>query len=323
MDYLDNVWRSFRITWRHKYLWLIALFSGESGSSGSFNFNVPSNRTGAGSVYNTTQIQDQVTSFLTNYAGLIIALVVLLLVLVVVFFLLGAVCEGATIRSSAEHDAERQWGLGLAWRAGVHTMWPIVRFRLLIFALALPIILVVLALITASIIAFSGNNSGLGVGLVLVGVVLVLPLIVYAIYLSFLDRLGSRALVLEQLGARAAIVRAHRLLVKRLGRTLLVWLFSIVVALIVGIATACVFSIIFIPLALIGVAIVAAANNFSAVVLVIIIGALLVLPISLVLGGFLAAQSSTYWTLAFRRLEIDRPPVTYGYAAAPPPPAPA
>ena len=322
MDYLDNVWRSFRISWRHKYLWLIALFSGESAGGGSFNFNVPSNRGGAGSL-DYSQIQHQVTSFLTNYAGLIVALVALWLVLVVVFFFLGAVCEGATIRSSAEHDAERQWDLGMAWRAGMRTMWPMVRFRLLLFALALPILVVVVGVITASVIAFSGNHSGLGVGAILIGVVLALPLIVYAIYLSFLDRLGSRALVLEQLGARAAIVRAHRLLAKRLGRTLLVWLLSIAVGLVVGIATACVFSIIFIPLALIGVAVVAAANNFSAVVLVIVIGALLVLPISLVLGGFLAAQSSTYWTLAFRRLEIDRPPLGYGYAPAPPPPAPA
>src|SRR5690348_10325568 len=157
MDYLDNVWRSFRISWRHKYLWLIALFSGESAGSGSFNFNLPSNRAGAGSV-DYTQIQDQVTSFLTNYAGLIIALVVLWLVLVVVFFFLGAVCEGATIRSSAEHDAERQWGLRMAWRAGRHTMWPMARFRLLLFALALPIIVIVIGVVTASIIAFSGNN---------------------------------------------------------------------------------------------------------------------------------------------------------------------
>jgi len=44
---------------------------------------------------------------------------------------------------------------------------------------------------------------------------------------------------------------------------------------------------------------------------------LILLPVLLVISAFLAAQSSTYWTLAFRRLELDRPPV-YAYAYPPP-----
>jgi len=144
---------------------------------------------------------------------------------------------------------------------------------------------------------------------------LLLPAIVYLIYLFFLDRLGSRALILEQLGARAAIVRAHRLLFKRLGRTLLVWLLAIVVALVVGIATACVLAIVSIPIVL--VAVVLAVNNSAAIVPLIVLAVIVFLPISLIIGGFLSAQSSTYWTLAFRRLEIDQPPVT-PYPPAPP-----
>jgi hypothetical protein len=55
-----------------------------------------------------------------------------------------------------------------------------------------------------------------------------------------------------------------------------------------------------------------------------VVAVIVFLPISLVIGGFLAAQSSTYWTLAFRRLEIDRPPVVYQpyFPPAGPPAAP-
>lgn len=327
MDYLDNVWRSFRISWRHKYLWLIALFSGEGGGGGSFNFNsgTPGTSTGPGGTSNPqdlTAIQDQVTRFLADYAWLIIALAVLWLVLVVVFFILSAVCEGATIRSSAEHDAERPWGLRMAWRAGVLTMWPMVRFKLLLVALGLPVLVLVLGFVAAIVVAAINNNSGLGFGLFGLGVILLIPVAVYLIYLFFLDRLGSRALVLEQLGARAAIVRGHRLLFKRFGRTLLVWLLAIAVGLVLGIATACLLAIVFVPVVLVGGLL--AASNSSAIIPLIVVAVIVFLPISLVIGGFLAAQSSTYWTLAFRRLEIDRPPVVYQpyFPPAGPPAAP-
>ena len=320
MDYLDNVWRSFRISWRHKYLWLIALFSGEGGGTANFNYNA--GNTGRTGRPDLTTVQDQVTRFIQDYAALLIALAVLWLVLVVVFFFLAAVCEGATIRSSAEHDADRPWGLRFGWRAGVLTMWPMIRFRLLLLALGLPVFLLFIGFTVGIIASAYNNNGGLALGLTLLGVVLLLPVIAYLIYLSFLDRFGTRALVLEQLGARASIVRAHRLLLKRFGRSLLVLLIAVAVAIVVGIATACVFSIVAIPLVLVGVLIM--ASNSAAVIPVILVWFLVLLPISLVVGGFLAAQGSTYWTLAFRRMEIDRPPVVYQpyFPPAAPPAAP-
>ena len=319
MQYMDIVWRSFRLSWRHKYLWLIALFSGEGGAN--FNFGSSGGGGGGGGggtsragQIDTTAIQDQITRFLSDYAGLIIALVVASIVLAVVFFFLAAICEGATIRATAEHDAERPWGLGLAWRAGLHTLWPIVRFRLLLLALGLPLLLLVIGFVVGTVIAIANHNGGAAVPLIIGGVFLILAAIPYSIYLFFLDRLGSRALVLEQLGATASIARGHRLLFKRFGRTLLVWLLSIATGIVVGILAACLLAIVFIPLLILGGVI--AASNSGGILPLVVIGALLLIPLSLVVGGFLSAQSATYWTLAFRRLDLDPVPL------APPPPPP-
>src|ERR1044071_2624322 len=181
MDYFDNIWRSFRISWRHKYLWLIALFSGEGGGGGSFNFNTGTGTTRPGTANqpDLTAIQDQVTRFFSDHAGLLIGLAIFWLVLVVVFFFVAAVCEGATIRSSAEHDADRPWGLRLAWGAGVRTMWPIIRFRLLLVALWLPVGILIVGFVAAIIVAAVNNNGGLAVGLGVAGALLLLPTIVY------------------------------------------------------------------------------------------------------------------------------------------------
>src|SRR2546430_8838735 len=226
MQYWEVVTRSFRISWNHKYLWLIALFSGEGGAGFNYSYN---QRTGGrpASTPNLTAIQQLVTTWITDHIGLIIVLAVVWLVLAVAFFILAAVCEGATVRAAAEHDAERPFGLGWAWRSGVATMWVIIRFRLLLLALILPVVLILAGLVFGAVASIANNSGGASVGFVLLGILLGLAAIPYFIYLFFLDRFGSRAAILEQLGARAAIVRAHRLLFKRLGRALLVWLLAV------------------------------------------------------------------------------------------------
>jgi hypothetical protein len=46
---------------------------------------------------------------------------------------------------------------------------------------------------------------------------------------------------------------------------------------------------------------------------------IILVPLYLVVAGFLAAQGSTYWTLAFRRMDVDYAPA-YGYPAVSPAP---
>jgi hypothetical protein len=105
----------------------------------------------------------------------------------------------------------------------------------------------------------------------------------------------------------------------RFSRILLVWLLSVGIAIVVGIASAAAVAVIAIPLFIAGIA--ATFAGSAAVAVVIMLSVLILLPILLVVGGFLAAQSSTYWTLAFRRLEIEAAPAAYPLAYPPPSPA--
>src|SRR5690348_3287400 len=157
MPYWQNVTRSFRIAWDHKYLWLLAFFSGESGASFNYSQQTIGSRNEPPDV---AAIQQQVTTWISDHLGLLIALAVVWLILAIAFFILAAVCEGATIRAAAEHDAERPFGLGLAWRMGVHTMWAIVRFRLLLLALNLPILLLIAGWVVGLLLAVANHNGG-------------------------------------------------------------------------------------------------------------------------------------------------------------------
>jgi hypothetical protein len=322
MPYWELVTRSFRISWRHKYLWLLALFAGEGG--GSFNFNYNSSRplgtNGNNNAPDIGAINLQISHWLAEHVGLILAASAAILLITIAFFVLAAACEGAVVRAAAEHDAERPFGLGWAWRAGTATLGAMIRLRLLLLALALPLLAVFAVLAIGFVAAISGQNGPLIVLLVLLGIVFILAAIVYVILLFFLDRLGTRAVVLEQLGAVAALRRGYVLITKRLGRLLLVWLVSIAVAIAVGICAAIVGTILVLPAVVIAIG--AYASGSSVWWLVIVFAVLILLPVLLVISAFVAAQGSTYWTLAFRRLEIDRPAYAFAYPPQVPQPPP-
>lgn len=303
MPYWLLVTRSFRIAWDHKYLWLIALFSGEAGYAGSSSSYSQRQTAPTTAPPNFGNIRDQASAWLSGHIALLVSIAVIWLVLVIAFFILAAVCEGATIRGSAEHDADRPFSLGPAWRAGVQTMWVIVRFRLLLLLLSLPILVLLAAWVVGLILVLINPNAATVVLLVLSGFFLAAIWLVYGTYLFFLDRLGARAAVLEQLMAIPALARGHRLLVKRLGRTLLVWLVWIGVSIVVGIAAGTLSALVVAPFV---AAAAFAASSHS------LVGAVLLLPVAivfvavfLVVAAFIAAQSSTFWTLAFRRLDLD------------------
>jgi hypothetical protein len=324
VPYWELVTRSFRIAWDHKYLWLIAFFSGEGGGGSSYNYSQRSTTT-------TTPAEQpdfaaalqQAVNWIGAHAGLIVALAIVWLVVVIAFFILAAVCEGATVRGSAEHDAGRAFGLRLAWRMGVHSMWPIVRLRLLILLINLPLLLLIGAWVFALLKAIADRNSGAAGPLVLTGLLLFVVWIVYASYVFLLERYGNRVIVLEeQRAATAALARAHRLLIKRLGRSVLVLLLAIGVALVIGIAFLCLVTVLFVPFLMIGAALSATSGSSGLPLAVILLAAVILIPLSLLVGGFFSAQGSTYWTLAFRRLDLDYSPA-YAYPVAPQiPPAP-
>jgi hypothetical protein len=313
VQYWEIINRSFAITWRHKYLWLLALFAGEGGGGGGFSYSTrtapPPGGTSGGPPDVSSFVQ-RISDWLGQHFALVLTLSVLFILLTIAFFVLAAICEGALVRASAEHDAERPFGLRIAWRCGVATMGTIIRFRLLLIALALPLFIVLFALVVGVIASIANNNVGAIVAVSLISVLFILLAIPFVIYLNFLVRLGIRAAVLEQLGARAAIVRAHRLVRKRLGRVLLVWLLSIAVGIAVGICAVIVLGIVFVPAFLLGMG--AYATGSPVLWLVVALAVLIILPVTLIVQGFIIAQGSTYWTLAFRRLEIDQAPA-YGY----------
>src|SRR5436189_777102 len=122
MRYGELLTRSFFITWRHRYLWFLALFAGEAGggsggSGGNFgNAGAGFGNSGRTGGYgpappNPAEIQAAVSSWFSENLGLVVAIAVIVFVLALALFLFSCVAQPALVRASAEHDADRPYGL--------------------------------------------------------------------------------------------------------------------------------------------------------------------------------------------------------------------
>lgn len=311
MRYGEVVSRSFDIFWRHRYLWLLGALGGAEGARPSYVGNV-------GNVFGNVRQggpPSQLGQWLTDALPLLVVLGALVVLFVLAYFIVSCVATGALVWAAAEHDAERPFGLSLAWRAGLRTFGSILGLRLLVLLLGLAALAIDGGLFVAGAVSAMNDQVTSAAAAFILGGMLLLLLIPVAIAVSIVFVLAVRAIVLEQLGLWPALGRGVQLLSARLGRVLLVWLLGIALGLGVSLAVGVVVTFValpFVAVAGIGYAVggVTGLLNAGSVLLVIFIIA------AVLLGGAAGSYLSIYWTLAFRRLEIDQPRPAYAYPPA-------
>jgi hypothetical protein len=304
MQYGEIISRSFTIMWRHRYLWLLAVLGGADVGSGGFTGGNPAS---IGNLVNNSSGAPDPRQFLQDNLVPIVVIAILVLLFFLAIFILSCVTTGALVRASAEHDAERPFGLGMAWRAGVGTFWPILLLRLIGLLWAVVVVAVIGTFVVLGLATYASGSSAALAGVISLGILAGIALVVLSIPVGLAFILATRAIVLEQLGAVAGLVRGFQLLRARLGRTLLAWLVQVAVGvgagIIVGIVLLIAFGIAAVPI----VAAYFAAGIGAAVLVGIPVG-LVVLAIILLVTAVNGAYFSTFWTLAFRRLELEVPP---------------
>jgi hypothetical protein len=311
MNYAETLTRALAITWRHRYLWLLALFAGEGGIYGLTNLPGSSGRQGSGAGPTPAVNPGQVTAWIGAHAAPLAGAAVALALLLFGVLVVSAVAGGALIRASAEHDLERPCGLGTAWRAGVRTLWPVLRMKLLAAGVTVALFGAVGSLAVG---AFAGALSGhlalaLGAGAA-AAMLAVLAIPFWTVFMVAV-LLGMRAIVLDGMRPTAALAAGFGLVGRRLGRVAVVWLLVAAAGAAGGAGIGAAVVVLGLPL---GGVIAAgyAAGAASAALAAGIVGGLNLLIAVLALSAGMNAFISTFWTLAYVRLDRETQPIGAG-----------
>jgi hypothetical protein len=302
--------RALRITWRHPWLWLLALLAGESGGGGGVGGGGGSSsgfgqKPGAGGP--PPPDLRWLPQWLADRAALLLEIAVAVLLLAILLFLVSCVAEGALIRAVAELDRGERVGLGRAWSEGVSSFWRVLGFRMVQFLLVfVPLVLLV---IPPAVGAAAGQKG------VLEGLLLDLPLffayLFWTMFIGWLSVLAVRACVLDGQGPIACFGAGYRLLVARFPRVALTGVLLAAVGIGVGIVLQLVYGLLSVPF-LAGFTDELSRGRWTELARTLVAWFALVLPVSLLLSSAIGAYYSTVWTLAYRRFgvegEVPEPP---------------
>jgi len=293
MDYGRIVNKSFEIAWKYKSLWIFGMFAGY----GTFNFNldIPT--------YEFEQMPATPWEMVNVPPQLLIMFVLALAALALIFFVISVISKGAIIDSVNRIERGGRYSFGNAFSAGIDFF---LRMLGLIILGGLSTMAVVIVVVGAVVIAFV-IHTAFGVIFLLIGIP-ALILLFFAVVSIF--GLSERALVVRNSGIGAALEEGYYLFRKHIREVAVIALIVLAFTIGLSILAAIIWMIFALPIAAIGF--MGSMDVVTAMVMGVIVG----LPISFVVGGFLGVFFTSLITLFY--FELVEPK---NVPAAQPPPA--
>lgn len=215
MDYFGKLTEAFNFTWRYKKLWvlgfLIALFGGGGGNWGSTNYSGFSDNF---SREDRINFSEGVNNNISGAEVLLILGVsfVVLIILIIGWYLMSRAKAGLVLSVKDDANGDEPT-LGRAWGQGGKYVWRYILMDVLVIAINI-LIVVPLLLLSA---AFSLLGSFFAVVSFLLLCLLVPIGLLYLAFWAMIYTSAQRVIVLEDLGAWAALKRGFYLARTKLG----------------------------------------------------------------------------------------------------------
>ncbi|MCL4473173.1 MAG: hypothetical protein M1539_00255 [Actinobacteria bacterium] len=232
---------TWRLTWRHKFLWFFGLFAGGGtalgGWSGNFNY-------GGGAVDDsgttTSNASRELTDWVNAHWTLLIGLMAAAVALALVLWLWSIVCRGAVIGSVRDIRRGEKSGFGIAFKRGRESFWRLLIFDLFLLLLALGFAVIIAALILMFFLlaAMAGTAGaiiltviglwfltfvGFGMGFLFICTIWFVPWV----FISLIVMFAMRSVVLEGTRPMAALRRGGRIMIDNLTQSLFMFLVSV------------------------------------------------------------------------------------------------
>jgi hypothetical protein len=313
MQYSRLVRDAWALTWRHRFLWIFAIFGGANGGScgGGFNgsdFSGDLGDAGLPGGDDLEQVGRQIGDWVVANIGLIVAVAAVLALLVIALAVVSFIARGALIASTARLALGEPTTTSQGWALGRRFAWRYVRLTILLLLVGL-VIALFLILVALVFVAMAAISQVLAVVLgILVGLAAVLGLIALAIALSVAIAYAERAIALDDLGARASLRRGVALVRLRTVESLALWLISLVIGIVTAIVFIAVALVLLIPLGGLGVAAYLTSGLGAETLLIALFGLIVFISVLWFLGAIAGTFASGFWTLAYLSLTQRYPP---------------
>ena len=291
MDYGIIFRRSFAIAWRYKLLWIFGLFA--SGVS-SFNLDFRSSK------FDPEDFSNFDPAIFTP--ELILSLIGVVLILVLLYFIIHCISAPALVDAANRLERGGQFSFGASFSTGIDFFLRTAGLSILIFVMALAVIGVLL-LIGVVIVAGLGiglsqgegdGSVGAVIGLIVLAIFIGLPILLFiSWFLTTLQELAQRALVVRNLSISDSLAEAWYLLKNNFGKCIVIYLIYVGMGMGIGFVMGMIFLIL--KLVVEG----ALFSGSMSFVEIFLWGLIAGLPFSLFVGGFFGTAFFNFYTLFY------------------------
>ncbi len=325
VDFGKLITDTWRLVWRHKFLWFLGIFAGGGTSMGGSNFNYRSDFGDSrpnGSFNTSRDFGKEVSDWINAHLTLLIALAVAILVVALLLWIWSIICRGAIIGSVRDQRAGKTIAFRSALARGKENFWRLLLLDLFILLLTVCAILIIVAIILFIVLlaVMAGTAGrvtlimlflwlvtffGFGLGYLAVCTIWFLPWFAIGILFNF----AARAVVLEEKRPMEAFRRSWRVIMDNLTQTLFMFLISVGLSIGASIAMLLVVGVSAIPAI---VAWIVTGASGWAIPGIVIASVLTLLPLAALFTtvGLMNAYFTTYWTIGYSKLAGHEPPDT-------------
>lgn len=299
MDFAAIIREAWALTWRHRFLWLLAIFAGTPlATCGNLPTSQRPARRNASSIstddVSLDRAWDDFGGWIADHPALVAGFVLAIILVGLVLITISLTAQGAMSRATLDLAAGRPVTLGGAWRSGRLLFWRYARLTLLLLTVNVPI-----GILSSGAAAAITFGDVAGASRTLLGLLAIAAFLV-SIPLGIIVAFAQRTLAAQSIGARSSLRAGWEILRANLGTSLLAWLvcFALTIAGAIGLIVALLIAVI--PLAIIGAVIDSFASG-GVIVASIIVGAALITVAFVVLLAAGSTFTWHFWTLVYLR----------------------
>lgn len=289
MNYGKIVEDSFSFSWRYKSLWIFGLFA---GSGSNFNLDLGTNE--------SSEIQPFAIDSMQEMWQIFLPIIGALIAIVLILFVLHMICSPALVDAINRIARGGTYKFGESYSRGIDFFWRKLVLTVVFIAGLIGVILLgVLPMVALSIF----------------GLLLLFPIIMVGSFFAItIYSLAERAMVVRDTSIGASLEEAYVLLKQNFSKCLIIALIFIGLSVGVAVMFLMLAAMLYFPVNMIVKSI---TENRS---LIFILGVILGLPITFVIGGFIGTFFHSIYTLFYFGL-VD-PSSPYAKSTAPTPAAP-
>lgn len=284
MNYGHIIGDTFKIAWRNKSLWVFGLFAGGGGAG--FNFD--------DSWFKKQDLGFDPEEFFQTWDipfdwRLLIPIALALAVMGLGFMIMHLISVPALVDGVNKIKRGGSYRLGSSFSVGIDFFW---RF----FGLSMIAVVVVFGAILVAV-AFGFAAYAVHWAVMVFYILIMIPVFMGLIFAATsVFELGTRAMVVRNIGVFDSIHEGYLLLKRNLGKNILIFLIYIGLSIGLGLGALLIWAMVGAPIALIALA--TGLALIPALILAVIIG----MPVSLVVGGFIGTVVESLYTLFYFEL---------------------